>query len=197
MTFANQKIVPPRGIRTDRFVVRPIEVGDVELDYAAVMESRESLRLWEQSTWPEDDFTVEANLEDLNKMVERHRTGYAFGYTVMDPAETECFGCVYLMAPTSKMFAETEVVGAPAAAWREVDATVYFWVRESRVAEALDRVLLEALRAWLAAEWPFTAPVFVTSAQFAQQVAMIESTDLELRFELKVGEDPSLHRCYG
>ncbi len=49
------------------------------------MESREFLRTWNQSTWPEDDFTVEANREDMVKMEQRHVDGEAFGYTMVTP----------------------------------------------------------------------------------------------------------------
>jgi hypothetical protein len=46
----------PAGLRTAEFVLRPIVADDAEKDHAAVMETREDLRLWEQSTWPEEDF---------------------------------------------------------------------------------------------------------------------------------------------
>lgn len=45
--------------------MRPIVAGDAELDYAALMETREYLRLWQQSAWPEDDFIAEAKRKDL------------------------------------------------------------------------------------------------------------------------------------
>jgi hypothetical protein len=32
---------------------------------AAVMASREALRVWSDSTWPEDDFTLEQNLAEV------------------------------------------------------------------------------------------------------------------------------------
>src|SRR5215218_4357264 len=83
-------------LRTDEFLLRPIRESDAELDYDAVMESREFLRLWEQSTWPEDDFTVEANRADMAKLERRHAEGESFTYTVMNLEETRCLGCVYI-----------------------------------------------------------------------------------------------------
>ena len=75
MTFRQHDVVAPTGLETPRFVLRPILATDARLDYDAVMESREYLRKWEQSTWPEDDFTVDANREDLAKLEQRHASG--------------------------------------------------------------------------------------------------------------------------
>jgi hypothetical protein len=80
----------PAVLRTEEFVLRPIVADDAELDYAAVMETREYLRLWRQTTWPEDDFTVEENRKDLVECEERHLAGRAFTYTVLHPCGSEC-----------------------------------------------------------------------------------------------------------
>jgi len=40
----------PPELKTEEFALRPIVVDDTEMDYAAVMETREHLRLWRQST---------------------------------------------------------------------------------------------------------------------------------------------------
>ena len=53
------------GPRADEFILRPITAADARFDCEAVMDSREYLRQWEQSTWPEDDFTVADNQSDL------------------------------------------------------------------------------------------------------------------------------------
>ena len=176
----------PAGARTDEFVLRPIRVSDAELDHEAVMESREYLRLWEQSTWPEDDFTVEANREDLEKMVDRHAARYAFGYTVMDPAETTCLGCVYLFAHDAKMYNRSAITPLGDEGWTDdVDVTASFWVRASRLADGLDRRLLDTLRSWLSDDWGFEQVWYVTSELFEQQVAMFEAADLTAGFRLR------------
>jgi hypothetical protein len=196
MTFEDKNISPPDGIRTEVFTIRPIKVTDVELDYAAVMESREFLRKWEQSTWPEDDFTVEDNLEDMQKMQERHATGYSYGYTVMNPDETECLGCVYVFAPTAKMFLDAEITEVGDAAWADAEAMVFFWIRKSRLAEEMDRHLLEVLRQWFETDWPFDRVHYMTSEQFEQQVALLESTDLVLEFKTKRPSEPGPALAY-
>ncbi|HWU57775.1 MAG TPA: N-acetyltransferase, partial [Microbacteriaceae bacterium] len=89
MSFTDSNISVPAELRTDAFVLRPIVADDAELDFAALMETREYLRLWEQSSWPEDDFTVEANRADLVGLEERHAAHRAFTYTVLDPNGTQ------------------------------------------------------------------------------------------------------------
>ncbi|WIX79732.1 hypothetical protein QRX50_02720 [Amycolatopsis carbonis] len=96
MPFTDSTEPVPPELKTDEFFLRPIVVGDTEKDYAAVMETREPLRLWRQSTWPEDEFTVEENRIDVVDMEERHAAHRAFNYTVLDPAGTRCVGCVYV-----------------------------------------------------------------------------------------------------
>jgi hypothetical protein len=194
--FAVSEIVAPAGLRTREFILRPLLPSDAELDYQAVMESREFLRKWEQSTWPEDDFTIEANREDLAKAERRHVDGDAFTYTVMNLDQTECLGCVYLLPPDAKMFTGAHVTALGADHWSDCDATVFFWVRLSRLPERLDRTLLDSVISWLEQEWAFTAPVIVTNEQFDQQVDMIEEAGLRRRFEVKVPANPGLYLAY-
>lgn len=185
MAFKNTGVQAPGELRTEGFLLRPITAADNELDYAAVMDSRESLRLWEGSTWPEDDFTPEANLKDMEQMAQRHLDGYAFGFTMMNLDETECLGCVYIFATDAKMYANT--VATPligGATWDEYDTTIHFWVRESRIESGLDIGLLAALDSWMKTAWNVAGHVFVTSEQFAQQVAMIEASGLQKVFRL-------------
>ena len=184
--FGELEISAPAGLRTGQFVLRPLLASDAELDYDAVMESREFLRTWEQSTWPADDFTLAANIEDLLKHERQHANGDAFTYTVMNLDQTECLGCVYVLPPDGKMFTGALVTATGADQWSDCDAAVLFWVRKSRLPEDLDRVVLDALVGWLDGHWSFKAPVIVTNEQFEQQVATIEGTDLRRRFELQV-----------
>lgn len=190
-------IEAPAGVRTDDFLLRPLTADDAELDHAAVMETRELLRAWEQSTWPADDFTVAANRADLVKLEQRHAAGTAFTYTVMDRDQTECLGCVYLLAPDAKMFTGAHVTALGAHEWSRCDATVFFWVRASRLDAGLDRTLLDLLVRWLDQEWSFDAPVFVTNEQVDQQVAMLDDSGLHRRFEIRVPEHAGAYLAYG
>ncbi|TDP97815.1 hypothetical protein EV186_103792 [Labedaea rhizosphaerae] len=191
----------PAELRTDEFVLRPIVADDAELDYDAVMDTREHLRLWRQSTWPEDDFTVAENREDLVDMEERHAAGRAFSYTVLDPAGTECLGCVYVFATSAKFLANATVlpVGGDECGdeWGDVDAVVFFWVRRSRMESGMDERLLAALRAWFAGPWQLENTVYVTSEPFTQQVELLARTDLTRKFELIEPGTPGKRLAFG
>jgi hypothetical protein len=184
VVFADVNAPVPAGLRTDRFFLRPIVAGDAEADYGAVMETREYLRLWEQSTWPEDDFTVEANRKDLVDLEQRHGERRAFTYTVLDPDGTKCLGCVYVFPTSATFLAKSTVTPVGADDWADVDAVIFFWARLSGLETGLDEELLAALRAWFTEEWKFERAVYVTNEQFTQQVDLIDRTDLTLKFEL-------------
>ncbi len=196
MAFRIDAANVPSGLTTDDFVLRPLVVADAELDYAAVMESRELLRRWEQSTWPADDFTVAGNRADLARHERLHVAGEAFTYTVMDQAEVECLGCVYIFPADARFLAASKVTPVADDRWEEVDAAVYHWVRTSRLGTPVERDLLDALRAWLADAWPLERHVFVTSEPFGQQVALLEDTDLELRFVIEEPDKPGRFLAY-
>lgn len=196
MPFKDHTLSVPPGMKTDAFLLRPILETDAKLDYDAVMESREFLRKWEQSSWPEDDFTVEANRKDMRKMRKRHLSREAFGYTMMNLSETQCLGCDYIFPNNANMYAKAKITSLDGSQWMDVSAAVYFWVRKSRLADALDRDLLGALSAWLEQDWNYKSHVFVTNEQFEQQVTMFESTDLKLEFHIKHPTDEAKSLAY-
>ena len=209
--------VVPSGLTTEEFRLRPILTTDAERDHEAIMETRADLRVWEQSSWPEDDFTVEADREDLADLEQRHPDRRAFTYTVLDPNGTECLGCVYIFPTTASFLAKADVTPVADARsdearwdeaqwddaqwdevqWDEVDAVVYFWVRASRIPSDLDARLLAAVRTWLNEEWDLARTVFVTSERFVRQVELLEGASLRLRFELREPGKPAAYLVYG
>jgi hypothetical protein len=184
-------------LTTDEFGLRPIRSADAARDHSAVVETRDELRLWEQSAWPRDDFTVEENRQDLVELEHRHDEGRAFTYTVTDPDDTECLGCVYIFPPTATFLAKSTVTSVGGDAWADLDAVVYFWARKSRMATGLDERLLTALRAWFDSEWGFERTVYVTNEQFEQQAHLIGRTDLNLKFELLEPGKPGKYLVFG
>ncbi|MFZ1756190.1 MAG: GNAT family N-acetyltransferase [Caldilineaceae bacterium] len=160
----------PTGIRTDRLLLRPLTVAHVDLDYAAVMASREQLNRWSQTTWPTPDFTLAENRADLERHQREHLAGVAFTYTVLNPAENRCLGCVYIApVPQSAQHIYTKEACA---------ANVTFWVRSDELHTDLDSHLLATLRAWFAAEWLFARVIFTISPQNPSQAALLEHAGL-------------------
>lgn len=184
-------------LRTGEFALRPIVADDAEMDFTAVMEAREHLRLWRQSTWPEDDFTVEANRADLVELEQRHAAHRAFTYTVLDPDGTRCLGCVYVFPPHATFLAKSAVTPLGDDAWADVDAAVFFWVRRSRMEAGMDERLLTALRAWFEAEWKLNKTVYVTSESFTQQVDLLGRTGLDPKFEMREPGKPFKRLMFG
>lgn len=196
MVFGDKHIAIPNGLVTDTFLIRPLATTDVELDYAAVMESKEFLRKWEQSSWPADDFTLADNLKDLERHEKEHINRESFTFTVMNPTETECLGCIYIFPLTARWLAQAEATPIGATEWADYEAVVLFWIRQSRLAEEMDRQLLDILRPWFEQEWTFDGHLFMTNEQCEQQVAMFEAANLQLQFEVKLPKHSGKDRAY-
>lgn len=196
MNFRDRGIEPIERLETDQMLLRPLRSTDAELDYEAVMESREFLRIWEQDTWPADDFTVEANVKDLEKHERDEESGVGYTYTVMTPDETECLGCVYTYSPTVNWIERDPKTPIGDHDWSSVDAVTMFWIRLSRLDEGMDRTLLDLLRQWMDDAWPFENHVFMTNEDFHQQVEMIEAAGLERRFYVGDVDKPGTFVVY-
>lgn len=165
MPFYPPDAVVPETRRSDRLLLRPLRATDVELDYDAVMSSREQLRRWSQSDWPADDFTLEQNLADLERHQREHLERTAFTYTVLNLDQTRCLGCVYL-APLRP---ESAGLCPP-----ELHATeVGFWVRTSQLERDLDRHLLDTVSSWLEEEWRFECVLFTIRETETRQATLL------------------------
>src|SRR5260370_783447 len=118
----------PEFLRTDEFLVRPLRATDVELDYDAVISSRAELWLRSAGKWPREGFTLEENLADLVRHEREHLERTAFTYTVMNPTETECLGCIYInpLEQLLKRFGESAEQPVEI---RDYEAWSTFWVR--------------------------------------------------------------------
>lgn len=197
MPFTDSTEPVPPELRTEEFTLRPIVVADTERDYAAVMETREQLRLWRQSTWPEDDFTVEENRKDLVDLEERHAANRAFTYTVLSPDGATCLGCVYVFHTSATFLEKCTVTPVAEDSWADVEAVVFFWVRLPQMELGMDERLLAALRAWFTEAWKLDRAVYATSEPFTQQVGLLHRAGLELKFELLEPGKPGKRLVFG
>jgi hypothetical protein len=173
----------PTELRSTQFTLRPITADDAERDFAAVMDTRDELRLWEQTEWPADDFTVDANRADLVDLEQRHIDDRAYTFIVLDPSDQASLGCVYIFPTSATFLARSDVRAVADQRWEDVDAVVYFWVRGS-ADDGVEAMLLDRLRGWMADEWDQRQVVFVTSQLFERQVRLLESAELAVRFEI-------------
>lgn len=173
MQFYPEDAIVPQGLRTEEFYLRPLRVSDTEIDYAAVMDSRLMLRTMSQSGWPQDDFTSEMNRKDLQEHEVEHDKRIAFTYTVLDPTENICLGCVYI-----NHLKEGQMKGDHAAMLR-------FWVRQSYLDGDLDRRLLIALIDWFRKDWTFSRVVLTVADADERQNQL--ANDLSLQLAHKYG----------
>jgi hypothetical protein len=139
--FVPEDFEPPTSLVTDRFRLEPLGPQHNEADHAAWMSSIEHIHStpgYADRPWPpRDGMTLEQNLADLRRHADdfTHRTGFTF--TVLDPADDDVIGCVYLYPSASE----------------DWDVTVRSWVRADR--SDLDEPLADAVAHWLAADWPW------------------------------------------
>lgn len=129
------------------FHLRPIAGADTDLDYPAVMGSRD--RLWsiygEAWGWPSAEMTYEEDRADLVRHANEMETHESFNYALFDDAGTALLGCVYIDPPRK--------AGG--------DAEISWWVVDDRVGTELERALDALVPEWIAAAWPFERPCYV------------------------------------
>jgi hypothetical protein len=127
--------------------LRPIKAADVELDFPAVMGSRE--RLWgiygDAWGWPPPMMTYEQDREDLAHHEAEIESHQSFNYALFDTEEKALLGCVYIDPP--------ERAGA--------DAEISWWVIDPHVGTELERALDLFVPRWIAESWPFERPRYV------------------------------------
>ena len=134
---------PPSG---DGWCMRPLHPDDVEIDYAAVMSSRERLRqvFAADDTWPRDNMTLEEDRNDLVAHYAEFEQRESFAWMVTDSTGQQCLGCVYLYPASVQGY----------------DVEVYLWVTDAALATGLDQELDESIKTWLAEDWSFTRPAW-------------------------------------
>jgi hypothetical protein len=81
--------------------------------------------------------------------------------------------------------------------WANYEAVILFWIRQSRLAEGMERKLLDILRPWFEQEWTFDGHLFLTNEQFEQQLSMFEGAGLHLQVKVKQPKQPGEFRAYG
>jgi len=139
VTFVPDDFQPPLGLVADRFVLEPLGPEHNEADHEAWSSSIDHIRA--TPGFPDGRWPREMSLDENRADLERHARDFAartgFTYTVLDPADRDVIGCVYIYPDRD----------GPA------DAEVSSWVRDTHA--DLDVPLRELVSRWLAETWPF------------------------------------------
>ena len=124
--------------------LRPIREDDVDIDYPAVMGSRE--RLWAKYGaawgWPPESMTYEEDKKDLADHEAEIAAQETFNYAVLNEDETELLGCVYIDPPDEKSPPGIEAVSS-------------WWVVDEAIGTPLERALDDFVPRWLTDTWGF------------------------------------------
>jgi hypothetical protein len=127
--------------------LRPMGAADTEIDFPAVMGSRE--RLWriygEAWGWPPAHMTVKQDRDDLAHHERETAAHESFLYGLFEDDEAELLGCVYVDPPTKT---------------GDVGAEVSWWVVDRLVGSDLERAFDEFVLRWLAG-WPMARRRYV------------------------------------
>lgn len=136
-SFVPRAFEAPTQHRLSDFTFTKLTAVHAAMDYEAVMESRQELRILFGGDWPADTFSLAQNKADiaLHEQLFDERT--SFTYSIVNRAGNRVIGCMYIN-PTD----------AP-----EYDAQVHLWVRTSELAQ--EATVRDAATVWLASGWPF------------------------------------------
>lgn len=192
MSFFPPERDVPEILETRDFVLVPLNPSHVEIDYDAVMSSREMLRLWSGSAWPRDDFTLAENLADLAGHDREHRERIAFTFTVLNNQLNLCLGCVYMRPLSDLQEANAEKLSGI----RQDEAITRFWVRTALMDTGFDMNLLKALIGWYETSWPFSRLYFHTRSANTQQVSLFEAAGLTRQWTLHYAQRGGRHHFY-
>jgi len=165
--------VPERHHAGDLLFAR-LTAAHAELDHAALLSSVGYLRLWSDSDWPADGFTVAENRAELAWHDEEHEARIAFTYSVQDPAGRRVLGCLYVR-PFRDMLLTRGAEPPAGPFWPGGDTPcVRGWVRRDEP-EAAERRLLAAALAWLTGPaWAFPELWWVAASSDARQLRLLD-----------------------
>lgn len=158
MTLNDQRRPVPERLDRPSFVLRRQRLSDNDFDYEAVMNSKELLRDWSHSSWPEDDFTLEQNAEDLAEHIGDFMDDLAYGFSIFVPSEDRLLGSLYI-DPVAPFAREYRVDEAASLRLRNYDARIEYWLR-CGVSEAFERDFVEQVSRWLRDDWWFKRVAF-------------------------------------
>lgn len=137
--FLPRGVVAPHEANVEGFVLRPLNPSFVAVDYEAVMGGRDRLKdfFGLNDPWPPASMTIADNLHDLQWHESEFLRRSSFTYTVLEPGETRCAGCVYVYPPTRIGY----------------DVELFAWLRADRYSTDDEHRFISRLKEWLAGVW--------------------------------------------
>jgi len=136
------EFVVPQTFQTTEFILEPLTVKNLIIDYDAVMSSVKHLKglMDNEDNWP-IGLTIEENLVDLGWHQREFTLRHSFAYSVLSLSKNLCLGCCYIY-PTKGS---------------EYGAQAFYWIREQYLFSGLETRLGLAFKTWLETDWPFSS----------------------------------------
>jgi hypothetical protein len=141
----------PRSLAHDDLVARAITRDDLDDDVRGINASLDLIRTTRGGPWPDGPVTAEGNYADLVWHEVEFRDDVSFTYVVRY-TDGRYVGCAYLY-PLGRRTPLSEAL-------LDHDVDVSWWVTPDAYERGDYRKLHTALRGWLGAELPFSAPYF-------------------------------------
>jgi len=178
---------PPSGFRNELLCCFPTDVSYFASDYEAVMASKESLRLWSHSEWPEDTFTKEENKKDLQFHVDDNSAHCAYGYMLYNPEKTQCLGSIYVN-PVESLKKYYTIRDGSNSLLETMDARIDYWIRDCPFERNFE--LSKAILEWIQVDWNIRAG-FTARERMTTRMQVYQKLNLEKKLSLEYKEDKS------
>ncbi len=171
----------PTHVAGTGFCFEVLHPSHVELDFDALMKNKEFLRRWSNSNWPEDEFTLEDNLRDLEWHFDEFKELTAFTYTILNHSKTQCWGCIYIRPVVSIQSLSPDDL-------RELQPYQFFvsyWVIAGINNTAMENQIFTTLLDWLLTEWHFPSVLFASNRQISEQNKLYQNNKMALYLEIE------------
>lgn len=137
----------PPSLKKETYIARKLAARDVYLDYIAVMSSMDIIHTTRGGKWPTPDLTIEEDLIDLSWHQREFEFKTSFAFTVMNPEETECLGCIYFYPPRTSMSDAKSDDG--------VEVNISWWLTQKMYDTGIYDQFCRDIKEWVEKEWPF------------------------------------------
>ena len=131
-----EEFIVPLKVRMEKFVLKPLTIECVDLDFEAVQHSVDK----EGNPTPRPDLTKQQNLIDLAWHQKEFQKRSSFAYTILSPGEKECWGCLYVY---------------PADNNKEIEVVVDFWLTSNAYRKFGMQSVGKIIEQWLMEYWSF------------------------------------------
>lgn len=156
----------------------------VALDFQALMKNKAFLRRWSHDSWPEDRFTLEDNLRDLEWHFDEFKEKTAFTYTILNHNKTECLGCIYIRPVASIRSLSSDEFEK----LKPFHFFISFWVVPDKSNTRLENQIFTSLFDWLLTDWHFTSVLFVSNKEIPEQNNLFHNHKMALYLEINANK---------